>query len=105
MRIPVNRKRAMAEVASPRPLIDWWNSEPAIFDWKQKLQQFYGGGPDLFDPNYDYDKARRSGVGPEHVPYDPVPHWPSQFKGEKHPDRFIQTENGLFDTLKNEYVR
>ena len=99
-----NQSGAAQPATDLRALLDWWYGTPALFGWKQKLQQKYGESPDLGDPNYNYEAAFRAGLGPHPVPYDSVPHWPSQFKGDDHPNRFIQAPEGLLDTRSGQIV-
>lgn len=53
---------------------------------KQKLN------PDPYDPrhHYDYESAYKAGAKP-----DRIGHWPSKFKGPKHPNRYV----GGVDTI------
>lgn len=48
------------------------------------------GEPNLDDPNYDYRAAWKAGARPDvRDPGDKMLHWPSQFKGENHPNRYV----------------
>jgi hypothetical protein len=58
-------------------------------DWHREFTAKYGE-PNLDDPNYDYRKAWKSGARPTvRDPKDQMLHWPSQFKGEDHPNRYV----------------
>lgn len=54
--------------------------------------------PDAPEHHYDYRAAWRAGVQPEIDPHDNLFHWPSPFKHDDHPNRFI---NGV-DTKTGE---
>ena len=63
--------------------------------WFQEFAQRYGE-PNLNDPNYDYRAAWQAGARPTvRDPGDGLLHWPSQFKGAEHPNRYV---NGV-DTI------
>ena len=49
--------------------------------------------PDDFRHFYDYRKAHKAGVT-----LDESGHLPSKYKDDLHPNRFIQTEDGWYDT-------
>ena len=56
--------------------------------WFREFTQKHGE-PNLNDPNYDYRAAWKSGARPDvRDPGDGMLHWPSQFKGPDHPNRF-----------------
>ena len=58
--------------------------------WFSEFTKHYGGEPNLQDPNYDYRAAWKAGARPEvRDPEDQLLHWPSRFKGENHPNRFV----------------
>ena len=59
--------------------------------WYKEFSTRYGEEPDLNTPHYDYRKAWKSGARP--TVRDPKDndalHWPSEFKGDDHPNRFV----------------
>lgn len=57
--------------------------------------------PDDEKQKYDYRGAWKAGAEPELSPQDKQYHWPSQYKADDHPNRFIRTADGLFDTKNN----
>jgi hypothetical protein len=63
--------------------------------WYAKHAAKWNLNPNPDDPrhHYDYRAAFRAGKGP-----DKTGHWPSKFKGKKHPRRFI---DGI-DTITGE---
>ena len=64
--------------------------------WFTEFKNRFGEEPNLNDPNYDYRQAWAAGARPDvRDPGDGLLHWSSQFKGENHPNRFV---NGV-DTL------
>ena len=64
--------------------------------WFGEFTGHYGGEPNLNDPNYDYRKAWIAGARPSvRDPGDQLLHWPSQYKGANHPNRYV---NGV-DTI------
>jgi hypothetical protein len=63
--------------------------------WYREFESEEGGPPKLNDPDYNYRKAWRSGMRPKRDENDKRYHWPSRFKGENHPNRFV---NGV-DTI------
>ncbi|HYE93571.1 MAG TPA: hypothetical protein VEA38_21250, partial [Terriglobales bacterium] len=53
--------------------------------------------PDAPEHRYDYRAAYRAGVTPTIDPNDGLYHWPSQFKADDHPNRYVggvDTKNG-----------
>ena len=57
--------------------------------WFSEFTQQHGE-PNLNDPNYDYRAAWKAGARPDvRDPGDSQYHWPSQFKGPEHPNRFV----------------
>jgi hypothetical protein len=58
--------------------------------WFKEFVQRYGEEPDLNTPDYDYRRAWASGSRPDvRDPGDGQYHWSSQFKGENHPNRYV----------------
>lgn len=62
------------------------------------FRQWYGGwaqkagldpNPDAPEHRYDYRAAFRAGAVPQIDPGDGLYHWPSQFKADDHPNRFV----------------
>jgi len=59
--------------------------------WFSEFKQQYGEEPNLNDPSYDYRRAWAAGARPDvRDPTDKQYHWPSEFKGASHPNRFVQ---------------
>jgi len=65
---------------------------------EQAFQKWYRGWADRAgidqDPDnplhkYDYRGAFKSGQGPEKSSEDGLYHWPSEFKDDDHPNRFV----------------
>ena len=70
--------------------------------WFSEFTKHYGEEPNLEDPNYDYRAAWKAGARPDvRDPGDNLLHWSSQFKGENHPNRYV---DGV-DTLTGASVR
>ena len=64
--------------------------------WFSEYQNKYSEEPNLNTPDYDYRAAWKAGARPEvRDPGDSLLHWPSQFKGQSHPNRYV---NGV-DTI------
>jgi len=61
-------------------------------DWYKEFVTKYNEHPDLDDPNYNYRAAWKAGAQ-NNLVRDPTDnnmlHWPSQFKGPDHPNRFV----------------
>ena len=58
--------------------------------WFSEYQAKYGETPDLETPDYNYREAWKAGARPTvRDPGDQLLHWPSQFKGDNHPNRYI----------------
>lgn len=73
--------------------------KPAGPDNEQSFQNWYGSwarksgiNPNPDDPlhKYDYRAAYKSGAKPEVDPGDGKYHWPSEFKADDHPNRFVE---------------
>jgi hypothetical protein len=66
--------------------------------WYQEFAAKHGA-PNLEDPNYDYRRAWAAGARPTvRDPGDGELHWPSTFKGENHPNRYV----GGVDTISGD---
>jgi hypothetical protein len=64
--------------------------------WFSEFQQRFGEEPDLNTPDYNYRAAWAAGARPNvRDPGDNLLHWDSRYKGESHPNRFV---NGV-DTI------
>jgi hypothetical protein len=64
--------------------------------WFSEFQQRFGEEPDLNTPDYNYRAAWAAGARPDvRDPGDNLLHWDSRYKGESHPNRFV---NGV-DTI------
>jgi hypothetical protein len=58
--------------------------------WYSEFKQRHGEEPDLNTPDYDYRRAWAAGVRPvQRDENDGQLHWDSRFKGEAHPNRFV----------------
>lgn len=73
--------------------------EPQFQDWYGKWSSIAGLDPDPDHPehHYDYRSAFRAGVEPEQSE-DGLYHWPSQYKADDHPNRYV----GNLDTKTGE---
>lgn len=73
-------------------------------DWHREFTAKHGE-PNLDDPNYDYRKAWKAGARPTvRDPGDGMLHWPSQFKGDNHPNRYVDgvdTKTGQYTLPKS----
>ena len=68
--------------------------------WFREYVEKEGEEPDLETPNYDYRRAWRAGVRPDvRDSNDQLLHWPSEFKGPSHPNRYVE---GVDTTLSPE---
>ena len=72
-------------------------SEQEFKDWYASAHQMYGLDPDPDHPDhhYDYKAAWRANVVPEMYENEKGEkeyHWPSQFKGDNHPNRWMQVD-------------
>lgn len=76
----------------------WWNSNPDVLRWRSAFKAKYGEEPPQDAPEYDYRAAFQAGVVPKDVPYDDIPHWALEFKGDSHPNRFIKRDGVIIDT-------
>lgn len=58
--------------------------------WYKEFKGHFGEDPNLETPDYDYRRAWQEGARPTvRDPGDGTLHWPSKFKGDNHPNRFI----------------
>jgi len=70
--------------------------------WFSEFKAKYGEAPDLNTPDYDYRAAWAAGARPTvRDPGDGLLHWPSQFKGASHPNRFVNGVDTLTGDLQN----
>ena len=99
----VDRPRATLTPDQEKQFQHWWDNHPAVSAWKGALARD-GGAPDVDDPNYDYRAAWKAGVVPQAVEDDTVPHWPSEFKGANHPNRFVEQDGQTIDTITGQAV-
>ena len=64
--------------------------------WFTEFKQQYGEEPDLNSSDYDYRRAWAAGARPDvRDPGDKQFHWPSEFKGAGHANRYV----GGIDTI------
>lgn len=56
--------------------------------------------PDAPEHRYDYRSAYAAGAEP-----GPDGHWPSEFKRKDHPNRFVEIDGVLTDTITGKPVR
>ena len=65
--------------------------EQKFMEWYSLWAKIIGLDPDPDNPlhYYDYRKAYKSGVNPEISKEDGFYHWPSEFKHDDHPNRFV----------------
>jgi hypothetical protein len=69
--------------------------------WFSEFKKKYGEEPDLDTRDYDYRAAWKAGTRPTvRDPGDGLLHWDSRFKGDNHPNRYV---NGI-DTKTGEPV-
>jgi hypothetical protein len=54
--------------------------------------------PDAPEHFYDYRAAYRAGAKPSVDPRDGFHHWPSQYKADNHPNRYVMIDDTLTDT-------
>lgn len=79
----------------------------AFNSWYRGWADRTGINPDPNDPKhqYDYKKAYDAGVDPKISEEDGKYHWPSEYKGDNHPTRFKQNDDGeWFDTRNSRVV-
>jgi hypothetical protein len=86
--------------AAPEAPLSVSREEQDFQDWFSGIAGMYGYAPDPDDPRhlYDYRAAFRAGVREPEIGADGLPHWPSAFKSEDHPNRVV----GGFDTVTGE---
>jgi len=59
--------------------------------WFSEYRKKYGEEPNLNTPDYDYRSAWTAGARPTvRDPNDQLLHWPSEFKGDSHPNRYVE---------------
>jgi len=79
-----------------------WNTDESIQRWKQAL-----GNPNKQPSEldkYDYKTALKEGARPTFDPESAEWHWPSKYKADDHPNRFITVEGKKYDTKNERYV-
>lgn len=84
--------------------LHWWRSNPDVCAWRSALQDQYGETPSPNCPEYNYRAAWRNGATPQAVDGDTIPHWPSEYKSDSHPSRFIPRDGRLYDTKLERYT-
>lgn len=69
--------------------------EPAFQKWYQQWAAKAGIDPNPDNPlhRYDYRAAYRAGVVPQIDPSDGRYHWPSKFKADDHPNRYVNGQD------------
>src|SRR3990167_3201722 len=81
---------------------------------ERQFQRWYGNQAILLGLNlnpddplhrYDYRGAYRAGMGPGYDPGSGEMHWPSQFKAENHPNRFVNGVDTRGQDMGGEGVR
>lgn len=67
------------------------DEEQAFQSWYAEKAKIAGIDPDPDNPlhKYDYRGAFKAGIEPGISPEDGLYHWPSQFKDDDHPNRFV----------------
>lgn len=59
-------------------------------EWFKEFVKDHNEEPNLDDPDYDYRRAWKDGARPDiRDEEDGKYHWPSKYKGDNHPRRFI----------------
>jgi hypothetical protein len=81
----------------------WWATDPAVCSWRVALWDRYGETPSPDAPEYDYRAAWLAGASPEPVDGDTVPHWPSRFKSDTHPNRYVLVGGQHYDTKREQF--
>lgn len=75
--------------------------EEAFQQWHANAAKEYGTDPNPDSPehHYDYRGAFKGGAQTTFYPKDSRWHWPSEFKLDGHPHRFLKDKNGnTYDT-------
>src|SRR5262245_43970671 len=74
--------------------------------WFSEYVRKYGQEPDLNTPDYNYRAAWKAGARPDvRDPGDQLLHWPSQYKGPNHPNRYVDGVDTLTGENLNEPYR
>lgn len=75
--------------------------------WYRKFADTNGLDPNPDDPrhHYDYRAAYQAGAMPVRDPTDGMLHLPSEFKTKDHPNRFVEMDGVLTDTINGRPVR
>jgi hypothetical protein len=86
------KKKALPPVPDEAEFEQWKAEEPKFQRWYAEWAKKAGLDPDPDNPlhKYDYRAAYRAGAVPEIDPSDKRYHWPSEFKADDHPNRFIK---------------
>ena len=73
--------------------------KPKFLHWYKKRAKKLGLNPNPWDENqkYNYEGAFKEGAEP-----DKTGHWPSKFKHDDHPNRFIKQPDGSILDSKND---
>lgn len=82
--------------------------EKQFQDWYAAWAKATGIDPNPDDPRhkYDYRKAYSAGANPAIDSQDGHYHWPSAFKAEDHPNRYINLPGGgILDSLLDVEIR
>lgn len=110
--VPFNPSASPSQPSAPSPPADDWlmmsaaqmHEEGRLLDdegsfqrgirntqWFKEYVTEYGEEPDLDTKDYDYRKAWREGARPDvrDETDNNRLHWPSKYKGDNHPRRFI----------------
>jgi hypothetical protein len=93
------RSTGMAERLPAPPSVS--PEEKGFQDWYGKHAQARGldADPDSPEHRYDYRAAHQAGVNP-----GPDGHWPSEFKSDDHPNRFVREDGGVIDSKSGQRV-
>lgn len=83
----VQRTRTTLSAEDERRFQEWYSR------WAQRAD--LDPNPDSPLHKYDYRGAFRAGIEPEVAPEDGLYHWPSEYKDDDHPNRFVA---GIGDT-------
>ena len=76
-------------------------SDPGFDAWYRKFAERNGLDPNPDDPRhqYDYRAAYAAGAMPTYDPTDGMLHLPSEFKAKGHPNRFVEIDGVMIDTI------
>lgn len=84
-----------------------FNDEAAFRAWYSGWAKKANLDPDPDNPRhkYDYRAAFRAGAKPEIDASDNQYHWPSEFKADDHPNRYVKTKEGILDSKTGQIDR